>query len=197
MGAVVTVAQPTRPFLGDRMLRRWPTAFGIVFAASLVAAYWLGLADSERMSQVLTAAGFIYLGAAALKLRAAAWPLFAFTIVLITIGFVVPAFDPFWWMLGIAGALVVYGVARGSLRPPWGMPLAIGAMALIAVVAIVASLLGQPWAAVLVAAGLLAHAAWDVYHHRAGRVVVRSLAEFCAVLDTLLAVGIIVATLAR
>jgi hypothetical protein len=33
----------------------------------------------------------------------------------------------------------------------------------------------------VVAAGLLGHAAWDVYHHRAGRVVRRSLAEFCFV----------------
>lgn len=189
----MTVTESTRSFQGRRMLRRWPTAVGVVFAASLVAAYWFGFADTERMSQVLTAAGFIYLGAAALGLRTAAWPLFAFTIVLITVGFFVPAFDPFWWMLGAAAVLVAVGLARGSWRPLWGMPLALAAMALIAAIAIVASLLGQPWAAMLVAAGLLAHAAWDVFHHRRGRVVVPSLAEFCAVLDSLLAVGILAA----
>jgi hypothetical protein len=48
----------------------------------------------------------------------------------------------------------------------------------------------------VVAAGLLGHAAWDVHHHRTGRVVARSLAEFCVVLDTLLAAAIVVATLA-
>ena len=42
-----------------------------------------------------------------------------------------------------------------------------------------------------VAAGPLAHAARDLYHHRADRVVTRSMAEFCFVLDTLLAVGIV------
>ncbi|MEU7740876.1 hypothetical protein [Nonomuraea sp. NPDC049158] len=46
----------------------------------------------------------------------------------------------------------------------------------------------------LVALGLLCHAAWDVYHYRANRVVTRSLAEFCLVLDTALAVAIIVLT---
>jgi hypothetical protein len=42
------------------------------------------------------------------------------------------------------------------------------------------------------AAGLLGHAAWDVYDHRANKVAVRSLAEFCFVLDTLLAVAIVI-----
>ena len=39
--------------------------------------------------------------------------------------------------------------------------------------------------AYLVSAGLLGHAAWDVYHHRLNKVVVRSMAEFCCILDTL------------
>ena len=38
-------------------------------------------------------------------------------------------------------------------------------------------------------------AGWDVLHHRAGRVVVASMAEFCAVLDALLAVLVLVAAL--
>jgi len=36
-----------------------------------------------------------------------------------------------------------------------------------------------------VAIGLLGHAGWDVYHHRVNRVVARSPAEFCFVIDTL------------
>jgi hypothetical protein len=38
-----------------------------------------------------------------------------------------------------------------------------------------------------VAIGLLGHAGWNVYHHRANRVVVRSPAEFCFIIDTLVA----------
>lgn len=45
----------------------------------------------------------------------------------------------------------------------------------------------------LVAAGLLGHAMWDVYHDRINKVVVRSMAEFCCVLDTVLAVAIVIA----
>jgi hypothetical protein len=47
-----------------------------------------------------------------------------------------------------------------------------------------------------VAAGLLGHAAWDVHHHRINRVV-RSLAEFCLVLDTALAAAIVIVTVLR
>jgi hypothetical protein len=46
-------------------------------------------------------------------------------------------------------------------------------------------------------AGLLGHAAWDVHHHRTNRVVLRSLAEFCLVLDTALAVAIVIVTVPK
>jgi len=55
----------------------------------------------------------------------------------------------------------------------------------------------QRTSADLVAAGLLGHAAWDAYHHRVNRVVVRSLAEFCLALDTALAVVIVIVTMRR
>jgi hypothetical protein len=44
----------------------------------------------------------------------------------------------------------------------------------------------------LVAVGLLAHTVWDVIHLRARAIVAPSLAESCAVLDTVIAVGILV-----
>ena len=47
---------------------------------------------------------------------------------------------------------------------------------------------------VQLAAGLFLHAAWDVYHHWTEKVVVRSMAEFCFVLDTLLALAIVIVT---
>lgn len=53
---------------------------------------------------------------------------------------------------------------------------------------------GPQVAALLVAAGLFGHAGWDLWHHRTGRVVSRSLAEFCGVLDALLAILVLWAT---
>jgi hypothetical protein len=48
--------------------------------------------------------------------------------------------------------------------------------------------------AYLVAAGLLGHLAWDAYHYRANKAVVRSYAECCFVMDALFAVAVVIAT---
>lgn len=174
------------------LAHRWPTAAGLAFAVFVASG-----SDHGDVAPILTASGFVYLGAAALQRRAAAWPMFLVSVVLITIGSVAAGLDrtwSSWWMLGISAALVIYALAQGGLRPPWGVPLQAGAMVVLAAAAIVAVGSGATWAGVLVGAGLLAHAAWDVHHHRTERVVARSMAEFCAVLDTVLGVVILVVT---
>ena len=44
----------------------------------------------------------------------------------------------------------------------------------------------------VVAAGWFGHAAWDLAHLRADKVVSRSFAEWCTVFDILRAIGILV-----
>lgn len=65
--------------------------------------------------------------------------------------------------------------------------LVFGALALAALVAD-----GRP-AQYLLAAAWLGHGLWDVMHHRADKVVPRWYAEICAVLDVLIAIGILLA----
>lgn len=191
MTAAPETAARRRPWL----VRRWPTIAGIVLAAGLTAAAWRGIVDLTGLAHVLAAAGLVYLGAAALGRRDAAWPLFGVTFVVIGVGLLVPGVDATVWMLVLAAILVVYGLLRGALRPPWGLPLQSLAMLVILAVVLAATRLMPPWGGILIGVGLLAHAGWDVYHHRTGRVVARSMAEFCAVLDTLLAIVVIVVAL--
>ena len=174
----------------------WPVAAAIVFAAFV--AFGSGPADHSDIAPVVTASAFVYLSAAALQHRVSAWPLFFVSVIVITIGLRVPGLDPSWssWaMLAIAAVLTVYGLLRGALRPPWGVPLQSVAMAVFAAAAIAAVHVDAMWAGLLVGAGLLAHTAWDIYHHRTERVVVRSMSLFCAVLDTFLAVVVLAVTL--
>lgn len=174
------------------LLRRWPTAFGVAFAAFVIG----GLASGADLAPVLTASALIYLGAAALGRRAAAWPLFALTFVVIGAAGFTPWEDAATWvLLGLAALLAAYGLLRGAARPAGGLPLQAVGMAAFGGAAAAVLLVGGDVGAYLVAAGLLGHAAWDVHHHRADRVVVRSLAEFCFVLDTLIAVAMVVVTL--
>jgi hypothetical protein len=175
----------------------WPIGAAILFAAFV--AFGSGPADPSDIAAVVTASAFVYLGAAGLQHRMAAWPLFLVSVIVITIGLRVPGLDESWssWaMIGIGVLLGAYGLLRGALRPPWGLPLQSAAMAVFAAAAITAVHVDAMWAALLVVAGLLAHTAWDVYHHRTQRVVAQSMSLFCAVLDTFLAVVILAVTLA-
>jgi hypothetical protein len=172
--------------------RHWPILAGIALAVLT----GTDLASGTDLAPVLAASGLIYLGAAALRTQAAAWPLFFGTFVVLAATKVVPGLpDPTWILLGAAVLFLVYGLLRGAARPAYGLPMHATAMAVVATAAAVAVTVAGDVGDYLVAAGLLGHAAWDVYHYRVDRVVRRSLAQFCFVLDTLLAVVIVVVAL--
>jgi hypothetical protein len=171
--------------------RRWPTAAGLAVAAISAA----GISAGSEVAPVVTASGFVYLGSAALRSRASAWPLFVLSSIFITAGNLVPGFDPTVWMLGTVAVLTGYGLVRGALRPGWGVPLQLAVMVVLGAAALAAVAVNETVGGLLVAAGLFAHAGWDAYHHRTDRVVVRSMAEFCFALDTLLAILVLVVTL--
>jgi hypothetical protein len=174
-----------------RSLQWWPT----VLAAGLAGFVALTTSRGSDVASVLAASGFVYLGAAALQMRSAAWPAFIVSFLIITAArFGWLGVEATWVLLGVAGLLAVYGLGRGATRPAGGLPLQAAAMAAVGAMAAIAIIISGDTGAYLVAAGLLGHAAWDVHHYRANTVVVRSLAEFCFVLDTLLAVAIVILT---
>lgn len=186
------VHQPHASRSGTRVTRYRPALAGLAVAA--MSAY--GIASGAEVAAVVAASGFVYIAAAAAGRPTAAWPAFGVAFVLITLEKLVPAAEATWTMLGVAGVLAAVGVVRGALRPRSGLPLQAAAMLVLGAVAVVAAQAQPVPAGVLVAGALLAHAGWDVYHHRTGRVVVASMAEFCAVLDTVLAVLVLVVTFA-
>lgn len=181
----------TSPKPQSLVRRRWPTLAGLGFAA--LAAF--DLAGGVELAPVLAASAAIYLGAAALRRPAAAWPLFFGTIVVIAATRLADdRLEPTWVVLASAAALGIYGLLRGAARPAYGLPLQTLALLGFGAAAGAALVVGPELGAYLVAAGLLGHAAWDAYHHRVNRVVVRSMAEFCLVLDTALAAAIVTVT---
>jgi hypothetical protein len=184
-------ANPTPQSL---LRRRWATLAGLGFAA-LVA---FDLASGVELAPVLAASAAVYLGAAALRRPAAAWPLFFATAVVITaVRLLEDRLEPTWVILAGAVALGIYGLLRGAARPGYGLPLQTLALLGFGAAAGAALVVNPELGAYLVAAGLLGHAAWDAYHHRVNRVVVRSMAEFCHVLDTALAAAIVTVTVLR
>ena len=174
--------------------RRWPTLAGLGFAAVIA----VDLVSGVELAPVLAASAAVYLGAGALQRPTAAWPLFVATAAVITVARLLEdGFEPTWVILAGAVALLVYGLLRGAGRPGYGLPLQTVALLGFGAAAGTALLVTPTLGAILVAAGLLGHAAWDAYHHRINRVVVRSLAEFCLALDTALAVAIVLVTVLK
>jgi hypothetical protein len=195
--SIVTDTESTLPTSSrpqSLVRRRWPTLAGLGFAAAIA----FDLMSGVELAPVLAASAAVYLGAAALQRPAAAWPLFFATAVVISVARLFEdRFEPTWVILAGAVALLVYGLLRGAGRPGYGLPLQTVALLGFGAAAAAALVITPKLGAYLVAAGLLGHAAWDAYHHRINRVVVRSLAEFCLALDSALAVAIVLVTVLK
>jgi hypothetical protein len=172
--------------------RRWPSLVGIGFAVLV----GVGVASGVELAPVLAAAAVVYLGAAALQKSAAAWPLFlaSAAAVITAAKSLGDRFEGTLIVLGGDAVLVVYGLLRSVIRPMHGLPLQSIALLGFGAASAVAMFVNTDLGGYLVAAGLLAHSGWDLYHYRANRVVVRSLAEFCLVLDAALALLIVYVT---
>ena len=173
----------------DVVKHRWPTVLGIAVAALAV----FDLQGGTELAALTMLMPVVYLGSAALDRRWSAWVvLLAGVAVLVVIpssSEVVPS------MLFLVAALVflVVGVARGQLRKPGGLPLqTVGVLAFGSTV-LVALYVDPDLGGYLVAFALIGHAGWDAYHYLRNRVVARSYAEWCAVVDLLLGAAILLA----
>ena len=171
--------------------RRWPSIAGALVAAGTV----LGLSYGSQAASVVAASGFVYLAAAATGHRMMAWPAFGVTFVLVGLGLALPGFNAVIWICVAAVPLLVYGVFNAGWLPVWSLPLQAAAMLILAAAALLAVQSGHVVGGIIVSAALFAHAAWDVWHHRTGRVVLGSLSEFCGVLDVVAGAGILALTL--
>ena len=189
--ATVSVSQR---LLGS--LQWWPTLAGIGFAVFVAMDLFNGREGGNDLAAIVVASGLVYLAAAALQKPSSAWLTFFVSVAVITVAKLgLIGVDATWLLLGLAVLFVGYGLVRGATRPAGGLPLQTVAMIAFGAVAAIALFVDPTVGAYLVAAGLLAHAAWDAYHHWTDKVVSRSMAEFCFVLDIALAVAIVAATM--
>ncbi|TMS00559.1 hypothetical protein [Nonomuraea basaltis] len=166
---------------------RWPTYLGIALAAAT-------LFDGDggpNGALIVTVAALSYLTVAVLDRPGAVWLVI---VVLFGIGTAADTVGIGYWLAfgPIALIVTVIGLVRGQLRRPGLYVLQAPQMLVVGVVVLLAEYGGLEFAGYLVAAALIGHAVWDVAHWRANKVVTRSLAEFCFVIDSLLGLGIII-----
>lgn len=95
-----------------------------------------------------------------------------------------------WGLVACALAYLVFGLVRGELRRPRVAFAQLAGVLVFGVVALVALLVDPDAGRYVVAAGWLAHAAWDLVHYRARLVVPRWYALGCVVVDTFVGVSL-------
>jgi hypothetical protein len=176
-----------------QFIHRWPTLLGIGVATLTFFGEEVNVGFVSAVSSVVVLMAFIYLGTAVLERRQAAWVFFLAGFVLLAagrllnLGGALPA-------VFLVGALIflVLGVARGQIRKGSALLLQIVGMLGFGAIGLLALSVNPELGGYLVAAALLGHAAWDAVHFWRNRVVTRSYAEFCGVLDLVLGVALIV-----
>ena len=169
------------------LLRRWPTVLGFGVAALTLSDF----DDGREFAIVLLVASVGYLLVAVLGRPWATW--WVLIGLLAAVVCLRPLNIPPGPVLAVAAvAAAIVGLVRGSLRRLWLPALQAPAALIFGGLAFIATAAGPVIGSTMVAAGLLAHTVWDLIHLRAQAIVAPSLAEWCAVLDTLIAVGILV-----
>jgi hypothetical protein len=168
------------------VLQRWPTAL----AVAMTALTFGGSASPEGVRSLADALLLLQLGylvIAKLQRRQASWPAiaagFAFIIALRLLDVIPPAAA-----LSAVGLLVVvWGAVDGQLHR--GDPFRVQALGMLGFGALaLAGLVADPdLGRYLVAAGFLLHGVWDFVYFKLDKVVARSHAEWCAVLDVIIA----------
>ncbi|MGK5114971.1 hypothetical protein [Geodermatophilus sp. CPCC 205506] len=96
-----------------------------------------------------------------------------------------------WCVLLAAVIYLTWGTARGDLADRRLLTAQTAAVLGFGAVAIAAVAVDPAAARYVLAAGWLAHATWDVVHHRIGRVAPRWYAETCLVADLVLATALL------
>ncbi|MEV0996034.1 hypothetical protein [Nonomuraea sp. NPDC050202] len=171
---------------------RWPSLLALAWAVYSLSDIGDGL--EYMILFVLPAAGYLFLAVADR-------PRITWAVVLALLAAVVVLraldIDPWPPLASVVIALAALGLVNGRLRGPRVFALqAPGALAFMAAGLLVLSV---PPAAggYLVAAGLVGHAMWDGFHWRANKIVARTFAEWCGMVDLVLGLGLLVVLIAR
>jgi hypothetical protein len=181
---------PDRRPWTDRLTDRWPTALAVGMAALS-----FGGSGSEEglaaLSEVLLLLPLLYLVVAKLQRPRTSWPVL---VVLITPFIVLRALDvvaPTAVFSALALIVLLWGALDGRLHRP--DPFRVQALGMLGFGAIaLAGLVVDPdLGRYLVAAGWFLHGVWDLVHFKLDKVVARSYAEWCGVVDVLIAVELV------
>jgi hypothetical protein len=186
MSAAAIPADRTPYRMIRALARRWPTALALAAAG-------LTLGGGDKAGQVaglgeaMLLLPILYLVAARAGRRGLSWPILGAGIVLITALRALDVVPSPAVVVPIALAALAWSVVGGhALRPGMVRVQALGMLGFGAL-ALVGLAVDPDLGLYLVAAGWFFHGVWDFVHLKLDKVVARSYAEWCGVVDVLIA----------
>ncbi|KNA89427.1 hypothetical protein RND64_08685 [Gordonia sp. w5E2] len=172
--------------IGRHVLGRWPSLLGL---AALLFNVTNG-ADSHVTAMIIVIASMCYLAASAIGRQHSGWVVVAVASIAVVLARLT-GLDPTATLLVMGAGFAAFGFLRGrniDRRELTAQTLAFGGFSAIALTAMVVN----PVAALYLAAlGAIGHAGWDVIYFVRNKVVPRSLAEACFMLDLGLGVALL------
>ena len=169
--------------------RRWPTALALA-----VSALTFGGAESEEtvlgLAEALLILPLLYLITASVQRRGLTWVVFFACIGSLIALRGQDRVEPSVVLLAVALAALLWGTARGQHRSGVFVAQVIGMVAFGAL-AMVGMAIDPDLSRYVVAASWFAHGVWDLVHLWADKVVARSFAKWCGVVDVLIAAELV------
>jgi hypothetical protein len=170
------------------LARRWPTLLAVALVAPTFAP------DTPEGVRVLAGAMLLlplwYVVIAAVGRRTWTWAVLVGSIALFTLLRFQERVEPAVVLLAVALGAVLWGALRGRVGQP-SFVLQVAGLVVWSALALAGLLLDPATGRYVIAAGWLAHGLWDLAHHRADATVTRSAAEWCGVVDVLVAVQLV------
>jgi hypothetical protein len=181
---------PVRRPWTDRLKARWPTALALAMSAAT-------FGGSETAEAVASLSGtllllpLLYLVVAKLRRRQASWPVLVLGITPFVALRAVDVIAPAAVFSAVTLLVLVWGAVDGQLRRP--DPFRVQALGMLGfgALALTGLAVAPDLARYLVAAGWFGHGIWDFVHLKLDKVVAPSYAEWCGVLDVVIAAELV------
>ncbi|MBB5776071.1 hypothetical protein [Nonomuraea jabiensis] len=170
---------------------RWPTAVALGLTLLTVSSGSDLSSEVRSLAQVLPALPLLYLAVAKLGRPALSWPLLGVGMVIIIGARLLDLVAPSTVLLALALVVLVWGLIDGHSRRSGAFRIQAIGMIGFGALALAGLALDPEIGRYVVAAGWLLHGVWDFVHLRRGKVVSRSYAEWCGVLDVLIGLELI------
>ena len=184
----VTVEAATVPLRRPwhrRVLDRWPSVLALLVTYDGVGG------DVPSLAQALPYLPLLYLIVAKTRRRAYTWPILLAGLGLITAFRITGAVEPMIVAIGVALAVLLWAALDGDLHESRTFQIQTVGMVVFGVVAAAALFVAPEIALYLVAGGWFFHGVWDFVHWYRDAVVARSFAEWCGVVDVMIAASLV------